>query len=211
MRSSMQPLLRSKGGGVLRRFPFPLDSEERDLLRKKRACFLQEVLAETVGVLPPPHGLRLSIASSMTRRDLAPAGIMVPIGMVKLKSAVLLDTLNWKGSFWCLVATIHFSPFTRSFRRIFGRLFTVFFCNGNAKFTQSLLCSLFKFTGECNHSHVHSLFTANGSSECSSIHVSVGDYQHRRKSLKANRQTDPRKGANDDAMQGIHSNHKSRE
>ena len=102
-----------------------------------------------------------------------------------------LGKSNWSS----LVATIHFSPFTRSFRRFFGCLFTVFFCNGNAKFTQSLLCSLFtKFTGECNHSHVHSLFTANGSSECSSIHMSGGDYQHRRKSLKNNRQTDLRKG-----------------
>ena len=91
------------------------------------------------------------------------------------------------------------------FRRwsCFGRLFASFFCNGNAKFRPSLFCSLFtEFTGECNHPHVQSQFTANGSSECSSIHVS-GDYQHRRKPLKANRQTDPRKGANDDAMQGF--------
>ena len=75
-----------------------------------------------------------------------------------------------------LVATIHFSPFTCCFRRFFRRSFTGSFRNENAEFTQSLLCSLFtKFTGECNHSHVRSLFTANGSSECSSIHVSVGD------------------------------------
>ena len=52
-----------------------------------------------------------------------------------------------------------------------------------------------------NHSHVHSRRTVDGSSECSSIHdefhVSVGDYQHRRKSLK---QTDKQiweRGAND--------------
>ena len=32
-----------------------------------------------------------------------------------------------------------------------------------------------KFTGECDHPHVHALFTANGSSECSSIRTSVGD------------------------------------
>ena len=39
-----------------------------------------------------------------------------------------------------------------------------------------MVCSLFtKCTGECHHSHVCSLFTANGSSECSSIHMSVGD------------------------------------
>ena len=75
-----------------------------------------------------------------------------------------------------LAATIHFSPFTRSFRRFCGRLFMGFFCSENAKFTQSLLCSLFaKFTGERNHSHVHALCTATGSIECSSIHVSVGD------------------------------------
>ena len=79
-------------------------------------------------------------------------------------------------SLWLLVATIHFSPFTCCFRKFFRRSFTGFFRNENAEFTQSLLCSLFtKFTGECNHSHVHSLFTANGSSECSSIHVSIGD------------------------------------
>ena len=94
-----------------------------------------------------------------------------------------------------LVATITFSPFTCSFHRFLGRLLTGFVCNENAKCTQSLLCShLTTFTGECNHSHAHSLFTANGSSECSSMHLSVGDYQHRRKSLKANRQTDLRKG-----------------
>ena len=76
----------------------------------------------------------------------------------------------------------------------FGRLFMDFFCNENAKFTQSLLCSLFaKFTSGCNHSHVHSLFTAYGSSECSSIHVSIGDYQYRHRPLKTNRQTDLRK------------------
>ena len=75
-----------------------------------------------------------------------------------------------------LVATIHFSPFTCCFRRFFRRSFTGSFRNENAEFTQSLLCSRFTtFTGECNHSHVHSLFTANGSSECSSIHVSIGD------------------------------------
>ena len=81
------------------------------------------------------------------------------------------------------------------FLQIFGRLFTGSFCNENAKFTQSLLCSRFiKFLGACNHSHVHSLFAANGSSECSSIHVSAGDYQHWRKSLETKRQTDLRKG-----------------
>ena len=75
-----------------------------------------------------------------------------------------------------LVATIHFSPSTCCFRRFFRRSFMGSFRNENAEFTQSLLCSLFtKFTGECNHSHVHSLFTANGSSERSSIHVSIGD------------------------------------
>ena len=75
-----------------------------------------------------------------------------------------------------LLHNIHFSPFTCCFRRFFRRSFTGSFRNENAEFTQSLLCSLFtKFTGECNHSHVHSLFTANGSSECSSIHVSIGD------------------------------------
>ena len=56
-------------------------------------------------------------------------------------------------------------------------------------------CSLTtKFAGECNHLHVRSLFRVNGSGERSSIHASVGDYQHRRKSLKTNRLTDLRKG-----------------
>ena len=50
-------------------------------------------------------------------------------------------------------------------------------CKGRAG---SQVCSLFTtFTGESNHSHVHSRFTTNGSSECSSIHVFVGDYQQR--------------------------------
>ena len=100
-----------------------------------------------------------------------------------------------KGSFHRdLVATIHFSPFTCCFRRFFRRSFTGSFRNENAKFTQSLLCSLFtKFTGECNHSHLHSLFTANGSSECSSIHVSICDTKQHT-SLKTNRQTDLGKG-----------------
>ena len=42
-----------------------------------------------------------------------------------------------------LVATLHFSPFTCCFRRLFKRSFTVSFRNENAEFTQSLLCSLF--------------------------------------------------------------------
>ena len=93
------------------------------------------------------------------------------------------------------MATIHFSPFTCCFHRFFRRSFTGSFRNDNAEFTQSLLCSQFtKFTGGCNHSHVHSLFTANGSSECSSIHVSIGDTQKQHSSLKTNRQTDLGKG-----------------
>ena len=73
-----------------------------------------------------------------------------------------------------LVATIHFSLFTCSFHRAFGRSFTATFRKEIAKITQSLLCSLFtQLTGNCNHSHVHSLFTP-GPSECPSIYVSVG-------------------------------------
>ena len=57
-----------------------------------------------------------------------------------------------------LVATIH----SVLFAQVFGQ-FSLFLCNENAIFTQSLLCSLFTaFTGTCNHSHVHSPFTANG-------------------------------------------------
>ena len=82
------------------------------------------------------------------------------------------------------------SPFSvhTLFPQVFaGRSFTGFFCNENAKFTQSL-CSLFTtITGECSHSHVHSLFAANRSSECSSTHVSVGDYQHRVENKQTNR------------------------
>ena len=61
-----------------------------------------------------------------------------------------------------LVATIHFSSVHVLFPQVFRRSFTGSFRNENSEFTQSLLCSLFtKFTGECNHPHVHSLFTAN--------------------------------------------------
>ena len=100
-----------------------------------------------------------------------------------------------------LVATIHFSPFKCCFRRFFRLPFTVSIRNDNAEFTQSLLCSLFtKFTGECNHSHVHSLFTANGSSERSSIHVSIGDTKTAQ--FIENKQTNRswKGGANHDAM-----------
>ena len=88
-----------------------------------------------------------------------------------------------------LVASIHFSPLTRSFHKFKN------FCNVNAKCTQSLLCSRFtKVTGECNHSHVHSLFTANGSSKLRFgmyLHSRVvGDYEHKSKSLqKTDKQT----------------------
>ena len=103
--------------------------------------------------------------------------------------------VNAKKSGMILVATIHFSPFTGSFHRLFRRLFTVVFCSETGKSTQSLLCSLFTiFTGECDPPHVYSLFMANGSSECSSIHMSVGVDQHKSKSVKTNTQTNLRKG-----------------
>ena len=136
---------------------------------------------------------------------------------IRTKKCVLCVFLQprWWGETFCPLGILaqgselsgHHSLF--SVHALFLQVFcTSFFGNKNATF----LCSLFtEFTGECNHSHVQSLFTVNGSSECSSIHMSVGDYQHRRKSLKTNRHTDLRKRANDDAMQGVHSNHKSRE
>ena len=78
------------------------------------------------------------------------------------------------------------------------------FSGEKAKFTQSLLRAPFtRFMGACKHSHEHSLLTAIGSSGCSSVHVSVGDYQHKRQSLKTNRQTDLRTGANEIMMQGF--------
>ena len=42
----------------------------------------------------------------------------------------------------CIVATIHFSPFTCGFRRFWERSFPGFFRDENAEFTESLLCSL---------------------------------------------------------------------
>ena len=47
--------------------------------------------------------------------------------------------------------------------QVLGAFIPFFFCSKNAN--------------KCNHSYVQSLFTANGSRECSSIHMSVGDYQ----------------------------------
>ena len=106
-----------------------------------------------------------------------------------------------------LVATIHFLRSHALSASLLGVYSRVFSATGTPNSTQSLLCSLFK--GQCNHLHVHSLFTANGPSDCSSIHVSVGDYQHRRKTLKQTDNQIRERGANDDAIQGVHSNHKT--
>ena len=94
------------------------------------------------------------------------------------------------------VLYMYVSPFTRCFRRYSGPSST------SAKLTQSLLCSLFtRLMGTCSHWHRHSLFTANGSSECcSSIHVLVCPPQTQ---ITENKHTRSEKGANGIAMQGF--------
>ena len=90
-----------------------------------------------------------------------------------------------------------------------------FFCNENAKFTQSLLRSRFiKLTGECKQQAFARTFTIhgeNGSNErflYSLVWWRLPTEAHIIENKQTNRS---QKGANDDAMHGVHSNRKSRE
>ena len=96
----------------------------------------------------------------------------------------------------CALFSQGFSPFTHGFLQWERHIHTI-----------TLMTLFTRLMGECNHSHAHSQFTMNGSSrissECSSIHVSVGDSQPRRRSLKTNRQATLKRGANDIAFRGF--------